>query len=56
MGVQGSRYALSGSSNLSKENLKQYLKKFDADEIEVLKKVYKSLALRSDSPGREIIP
>ena len=51
MGGQGSRYALAGGSNLSRENLKNYLKKFDGDEVEVLKKVYKSLALRSEAPG-----
>lgn len=54
MGGQASRSVLSATLNLSKESLQQYLKKFDADEVEVLKKVYKSLALRSETPGASL--
>lgn len=34
-----------------KDFLKAYLKKFDADEVEVLRKVYKELSARNPGPG-----
>ncbi|CBZ54052.1 hypothetical protein NCLIV_044860 [Neospora caninum Liverpool] len=47
----GPANSLAFSTQLSKECLKQYLKKFDSDEVEVLKKVYKALSARSPGPG-----
>ncbi|KYF43519.1 calcium dependent protein kinase CDPK7 [Toxoplasma gondii ARI] len=50
-GGAGPANSLAFSTQLSKECLKQYLKKFDSDEVEVLKKVYKALSARSPGPG-----
>ncbi|PHJ18140.1 camk protein kinase [Cystoisospora suis] len=50
-GMAGPGNSLAFSTQLSKECLKQYLKKFDSDEVEVLKKVYKALSARSPGPG-----
>lgn len=49
--MAGPGNSLAFSTQLSKECLKQYLKKFDSDEVEVLKKVYKALSARSPGPG-----